>query len=285
MHAKLRIVRYHHFTLQDFHRRHTIENKNDPTQWRRRPSKHIGQLQVPHHTTAPSQIWPTEQAHMGGVRGESGWAATDVDPNGWGLDVTQHASSEYRLTAEILHKRELYTHVDHVFDLVPFWLKAISAAERGEEVRLGEFLEKMEEGGGWRSSNDVWELMGEPKWGQQSDSDKADVGWGIREEWAIAGASATAADISPMEAHGPVDWNGGEDAAQVGNHSCDIVDIVARQMAVSEQRRQQMHSFFMVRISSYMNFGHGLDRDPDANGTESQRNTKYCQVSPHTSQI
>ncbi|KIJ21881.1 hypothetical protein PAXINDRAFT_165240 [Paxillus involutus ATCC 200175] len=82
-----------------------------------------------------------------------------------------------RLTAEDLRKWDMHTHVDHVFDLVPFWQCAVDAAERGEVLRLEEFLEKMEGDGGWRTSNEVLRMLGGWK-GSERAHDYGGHDWG-----------------------------------------------------------------------------------------------------------
>ncbi|KAF9229136.1 hypothetical protein BS17DRAFT_5172 [Gyrodon lividus] len=79
------------------------------------------------------------------------------DGNGW------DKIDQPRLTADDLRKWDMHAHVDHVFDLVPFWQRAMDAAERGKVLRLEEFLEKMEGDGGWRSAHEVLGMLGDWK--------------------------------------------------------------------------------------------------------------------------
>lgn len=206
------------------------------------------------------------------------------------FDDVQHG-----LTSERLHQWGTYTRIDHVFDLVPFWRRAVDAAERGEELRLEEFLDEMEAGGGWRTSNDVWDLLAGKKtlrsvsddtqmgWGDQ------DKGWGIREDWGVTDVAVDKewGTVEPpwgVSQHNSVDeWeDSGECAAtDVG----EFVDEVARQRAVSEERRRQMHTFFQVGVRAAHCFCSLRTCFSDANRTEDTGDTGDHQVPPDASLI
>ncbi|KIK93995.1 hypothetical protein PAXRUDRAFT_828433 [Paxillus rubicundulus Ve08.2h10] len=212
-----------------------------------------------------------------------------------------------RLTAEGLRKWDMHTHVDHVFDLVPFWQCAVDAAGRGEVLRLEEFLEKMEGNGGWRTSNEVLRMLagwnvsegahedGGHDWGQPNMNDwAASQGGGLvwgeshANNWAgtqrgCCGAASTvptrvASDATQSSAGRHSGWgcaedlvaaedltlghharpgvvlqghltSGGDIGSRLQPYACregpqHFVDSVARQKAVNEERRQQMHVFF-----------------------------------------
>ncbi|KAL4069726.1 hypothetical protein V8B97DRAFT_623552 [Scleroderma yunnanense] len=208
----------------------------------------------------------------------------DDAPAGRGDNVVGQSDPEHRLTSERLRQWGMYMHIDHVFDLVPFWRRGVDAAERGEELRLEEFLEKMEEDGGWRTVSDVWDLLGGPQKtpGTASDATEMcwndqDQGWGIKEAWDVAEHGSEGRCMSEdkgwgiieswaMAEHGSDEWgttrgwtpeqdaqlaqakaisqNRYPDGAQddVGG----FVDKVARQRAVSEEHRKQMHRFFQM---------------------------------------
>ena len=88
------------------------------------------------------------------------------------------------LTSEGLRQWEMHAHVDHVFDLVPFWQRGMDAAEKGEVLRLEEFLEKMEGDGGWRTANEALEMLG----GWKMNPSEQAAGWGhpYRDDWAAS---------------------------------------------------------------------------------------------------
>ncbi|KAG9314247.1 hypothetical protein JVU11DRAFT_5034 [Chiua virens] len=80
-----------------------------------------------------------------------------ADKTGWArIDPKSYT----RLTSDGLRQWEMHAHVDHVSDLVPFWQHGVEAAAKGKVLRLEEFLDKMEEDGGWRNASEVLEMMG-----------------------------------------------------------------------------------------------------------------------------
>ena len=208
------------------------------------------------------------------------------------VDETCWDKIGHRLTSEGLRQWEMHAHVDHVFDLVPFWQRGMDAAEKGEVLRMEEFLEKMEGDGGWRTANDVLGMLGGWKespseqardWGEPNrdawaasqrgvwesnvfgwaasqrggwrvastrvasdvteSSRGRDSGWGIREEWAEGGS-----DFRAGKNNG---WGGRAEAVRAAcgggrEELHHFVDAIARQEAVNEERRKQMHLFFEV---------------------------------------
>lgn len=174
------------------------------------------------------------------------------------------------LTSDGLRTWEMQTHVDHVFDLVPFWIRGVDAAERGEVLRMEEFLQMMEEDGGWRTSDEVWGMLGARRklnheeasdgWGHKVDMsvpkaagtvtdltlDDQDKGWGVIEEWAV---SPTNSSFSHQR----------QDVG--GTHP--FVDDIALQEAADEDRRRRMHHFFempteqkLLKIQEIIRFLH-----------------------------
>ncbi|KAI6031619.1 hypothetical protein BKA83DRAFT_4203023 [Pisolithus microcarpus] len=128
---------------------------------------------------------------------------------GWDDEAAGETDPEHRLTSERLRQWGMHMHVDHVFDLVPFWRRAVDAAERGEELRLEEFLEKMEEDGGGRT--------------------------GLR--MTLNGTSGKQAGISlsrPEPLTGPTTM-----------HTTSLTALRDKKL-LSEERRKQMHRFFQM---------------------------------------
>ncbi|KAI6047761.1 hypothetical protein EDC04DRAFT_2619816 [Pisolithus marmoratus] len=192
---------------------------------------------------------------------EDGLQATDCTYEAYrGDEATGETDLEHRLTSERLQQWGMHMHVDHVFDLVPFWCRAVDAAERGEELRLEEFLEQMEGDGGWRIASDVWNLLADQKSSRKAASDlthmdEENKGWGIAEDWAMPrhnsdGRSNKDWD-TPQNWHDHAGWNIAESWDITGQAALhwtgdNFVDSVARREAVSEERRKQMHKFFQM---------------------------------------
>lgn len=89
------------------------------------------------------------------------------------------------LTFDELKLRTQQLHVDQVRDMVPFWMKGVEAAERGEVLRLEDFLEKLagEDRWGVAGINDPWGPSVGPwptdhPWGAPVPVIAQDDGWG-----------------------------------------------------------------------------------------------------------
>lgn len=124
------------------------------------------------------------------------------------------------LTIAELKQRESRVHVDHVQDLVPFWIKAVKAAEKGEVLRLEAFLETLQEASDSWGVSTAWEQTGDG-WGD---------GWG--DKWSGIGAMWG------------VDVDGDGEGGLKDRY--EFVEDIARQEAADEERRRRMHSFFDV---------------------------------------
>jgi hypothetical protein len=158
----------------------------------------------------------------------------------------------------------MQTHVDHVYDMVPFWIRGVDAAERGEVLRLEEFLQKMEGDGGWRTPDDVWGMLGAWRpnhqgesdgWGRRDDvsarksagtdstSDDQDKGWGVKQGW------AELRNHSSNSSHQGTERARGTQHSHKSSHvgvTHPFVDDIALQEAADEDKRRRMHRFFEV---------------------------------------
>ncbi|KAG1749853.1 uncharacterized protein EDB91DRAFT_1046290 [Suillus paluster] len=190
------------------------------------------QAAIRHEKTFPEHAQHVSEAEWWKPKDDGAWGTPELPP----------------LTSEGLRTWEMQTHVDHVFDLVPFWIRGVDAAERGEVLKLEEFLQMMEADGGWRTSDEVWGMLGawrKPNlagendgWGcideasvpkadgTDSTSDDQDKGWGVIEEWAVPSNSSSSLHRKDF----------------VDTHP--FVDDIALQQAADEKRRRRMHHFF-----------------------------------------
>lgn len=190
------------------------------------------------------------------------------------------------LTTEGLRQWEMHAHVDHVYDLVPFWQRGMDAAEKGEVLRLEEFLDKMEGDGGWRTAHQVLGMLGvcdckvsqseqaRDGWGQWAEPSEGGgggwgpnpFGWGTGDGWGVemtrvtseATESSRGSELK-MGRAGRSRADAVQDrcgtrilvepvrAVQGNNELRNFVDVIARQEAVNEQRRKQLYLFFEVR--------------------------------------
>ncbi|KAG1800956.1 uncharacterized protein HD556DRAFT_1341048 [Suillus plorans] len=205
----------------------------------RRPNQfHFTTMQaaVRHENTSPEHARHISEVEWWQPRNDDGWGTLEQPP----------------LTSDGLRTWEMQTHVDHVYDLVPFWIRGVDAAERGEVLRMEEFLQMMEENGGWRTSDEVWGMLGALRkpnheegsdgWGRKDDvsvpkaptgtdltSGDQDKGWGVTEEWAVPPTNT-----SNSSSHQRRDLG--------GTHP--FVDDIALQEAADEDRRRRMNHFF-----------------------------------------
>ncbi|KAG5719899.1 hypothetical protein E4T56_gene14114 [Termitomyces sp. T112] len=136
------------------------------------------------------------------------WVMSEPDASGW----DQPRESEPVLTKEEVKMRESQIHVDLVRDMVPFWIRGMEAAERGEVLRLEEFLAKLETESSWEGS------VGED-------------GWGEGVEWGNGWGDSVVTKKKRAR-------------RQTRNNAYEFVEDVARQEAADPERRRRMHRFF-----------------------------------------
>jgi hypothetical protein len=184
-----------------------------------------------------------------------------ADYTGW------ETSGEQLLTAEGLKVREKQTRVDHVRHMVPWWVRAVEAAGRGEEMRMEEFLDTINKSDGWGPDGMIWG----DEWGVVPDAvngnDWANGTWGEAGgggewskpvvDWAMSGSASslharrtpTASSLGPRRRHNPKRKGKTRDVDTDGRHydSYKFVEEIAKQGAVDAERKRRMHKFFEVR--------------------------------------
>jgi len=181
------------------------------------------------------------------------------------------------LTVDELKARTRQVHVDQVRDMVPFWRKGVEAAEKGEVLRLEDFLEKLaaEDRWGVADVDDPWGPSIGPwpadhpwgaavaggqadTWGKVADSPwgKADP-WGKVADWAVDDDSTLSMhvdrSVSRHEEHrrnksgakGKGKKNRVRDHGKPGRQDPHMfVEDIARQQAVDAERKRRMHDFY-----------------------------------------
>ncbi|KAF8078761.1 hypothetical protein FPV67DRAFT_77041 [Lyophyllum atratum] len=173
------------------------------------------------------------------------WGNTP-DPTDW----TAPLKHDRALTAEEVKMRESRAHVDLVQDMVQFWIRGVEAAERGEVLRLEQFLETLQEASdSWVGAN-AW--ANDPvKWGNGWAAEAPDDGWGAVNsgEWGVGNGSMGRIESSgEKRRQGTIEAKGSGRKGRQHNQSnaYEFVEDVARQEAADEERKRRMHHFFKM---------------------------------------
>ncbi|TFK77236.1 hypothetical protein BDN72DRAFT_33722 [Pluteus cervinus] len=150
------------------------------------------------------------------------------------------------LTAEELKVRESQLRVDMVQDMVPFWIRGVEAAERGDELKMETFLDE------WQTRMDTW-MNGENSWGTAND----DNGWGT--SWDIGGHDGWdwGGPVNNGWGEDALGWGGAppeqrglqaerKDAWSVSGDSSALVEDVAKERGLSPAEKKRMYSFYKL---------------------------------------
>ncbi|KIK07441.1 hypothetical protein K443DRAFT_673356 [Laccaria amethystina LaAM-08-1] len=156
------------------------------------------------------------------------WDTVDTDAEAWGKPIQEDAPA----TIEEMKMRESQIHVDLVRDMVPFWIRSVKAAERGEVLKLEEFLEEMAQ----RQAS--WSL-GAP--GRRCEQSSSTRGWSNHDGWGI-GEPGVVLWGESHETRETVKKGGNRRRKQ--NDGFQFVEKVANSQAAGKERKQQMHNFF-----------------------------------------
>lgn len=194
---------------------------------------------------------------------EMWWNPPAPDPAAWNAPMIEDPP----LTIEEMKIRENQLHVDHVQDMVPFWIRGVEAAEKGEVLRLEQFLETLQAASDawlnagsdnpWVETNpnqgwgdDAWGAQGHTNRGWDAENEKAD-GWCFTlgaDAWGVDVRSLSSADgsINRVDTPGIRRWQRRRENKKTPKNAYDFVEEVARQEAVDEERKRRMHTFFNV---------------------------------------
>jgi hypothetical protein len=199
------------------------------------------------------------------------WNSPAPDAAAWNVPI-----AELPLTIEEIKSRESRMHVDHVQDMVPFWIRGVEAAERGEVLRLEHFLETLQEASdAWLHSTSETPWMHEApeqSWGQWSKGwgradgwdtnvQVAHDGWGTRLTSSADGSRIRSQSASEVRRRRQ---KGGCRRVESGknrsvnrqqesfSNAFDFVEHIARQRSADEEQKRRMHTFFYVRQSAYI---------------------------------
>ncbi|KAF9015522.1 hypothetical protein BDQ17DRAFT_1341220 [Cyathus striatus] len=186
------------------------------------------------------------------VEQEWGWTACPEDAVAWQTPLSDHQD----LTIEGLKVREQQLHVDHVYDMVPFWIRGMEAAEKGEILKLEDFLESLH---AMAHTNDwtlreisAWEdpCFPEGGWGPYTECTSPEVVEGMKwsdprpnSRWTISQPKRTFVRDHNQKQNMKQRQLGGPNKLS-GKGMQALVDYVATQQAMDENHRRKRYSFF-----------------------------------------
>ena len=190
------------------------------------------------------------------VDAELHWEPT-TNTAAWNEEPIQDTS----LTLEEVRKREHWSHVDNVQDMILFWREGIEAAERGEVLSMQNFLESLGHSS-WDNTGDEWRYAySEKGWGSQKPGSRdswrigSDSPWGKAEIPTSVHTWGTVPDSHQQEAFASRSGHGEKLMAEkkkktrsIGDDAYALVEIVTRHQAVDPECKRRLHAFFKVSL-------------------------------------
>ncbi|KAK0208153.1 hypothetical protein DFS33DRAFT_1301642 [Desarmillaria ectypa] len=165
------------------------------------------------------------------VNAESWWGPPIVDS--WDFELPKQEEMTNDEARDLEHRY----FVDHVGEYIPYWIRGVEAAERGEVLKLEDYLDSLDHDG----PKDPWGT-----WGIMSQSREGDHS----SEWIHGGPSDDLGSIpaSQGKAGKSPKYTDRNERQELGNRFTDgsyaFVEDIARQEEANAERREQMHVFF-----------------------------------------
>ncbi|KAJ7492748.1 hypothetical protein FB451DRAFT_548422 [Mycena latifolia] len=176
------------------------------------------------------------------------WNPSTQDPD-WNAPLEEDPP----LTKDELQIREHQYHVERVADIVPYWIKCVDAAAKGEELRLEPFLNTLKDASqSWMTSDNPWaQASGSGAWGNSGDAGR----WGVHPDMRSVSSSGRGSSIRTGTCTAAT---GGSATGRVekrksgrSRYSVDhqkaayaFVEDIARHEAADAERKRRMHMFF-----------------------------------------
>lgn len=172
------------------------------------------------------------------------WWDAPADPADWSLP----SKYEPPLSREEMRVRESQSQVDHVHDMVPFWIKGVEAAEKGEVISsMEDFLNMLQEDP-WLTGNDWGHVWGEQANAQDGWGAGNEIAWGANPKETTEHARKKEATWDSNEQHRAKGrYSEGKMPRGISRNAHEFVEDVARQQAADEEQKRRMHSFFEAR--------------------------------------
>ncbi|KAK0464966.1 uncharacterized protein EV420DRAFT_930751 [Desarmillaria tabescens] len=166
--------------------------------------------------------------HQNVVNVESWWGPPIVDS--WDFELPK----QEEMTKDEARDSEHRYFVDHVGEYIPYWIRGVEAAERGEVLKLEDYLDSLDHDG----PKDPWGTWGASRGGDHSS------------EWMHGAPSDDLGSMPTSQGKaGKSPKNTDRNKRQeLGNRFTDgsyaFVEDIARQEEANAERREQMHDFF-----------------------------------------
>lgn len=255
-----------------------------------------------------------EQNSNGHARNVSDFEMWNPEP----MDSWVMPEDDMPLTLDELKARTRQVHVDQVRDMVPFWMKGVEAAQKGEVLRLEDFLEKLasEDRWGVADVDDPWgpsigpwpadhpwaaAVPGGPAdpWGKAADNPWGKVDddpWGKIADWGMDEDSTLSIHVDRSVSHHKEDrrriMTGGKgkgrkkqnrDHERRGRPDPHLfVEDIARQQSVNAERKRRMHDFYEVCINTPF-LRNACSNDADAHPRQSEEDPGNGSLSSYCS--
>ncbi|KAJ3928313.1 MAG: hypothetical protein NXY57DRAFT_1041731 [Lentinula lateritia] len=186
------------------------------------------------------------------------WETTGPSADAWLVPATDHHHEFTTMTKEQLRSKEHQYFADQVDDMIPFWIRGIEAAERGEVLRLEEFLDSLEN----EADLETWPPRGPNPWThrdrhsnyggrawEQTDwdvhNDNNDITkWIAEDSVSSAESGGRVIGRSHSSNHRVIHSKSKSQLFEsVQDGAKSLVEVVARQNSADENRKREMYSF------------------------------------------
>ncbi|KAJ7706313.1 hypothetical protein B0H17DRAFT_1036678 [Mycena rosella] len=158
------------------------------------------------------------------------------------------------LTREEVNRWEHQCHVERVADMVPYWIKCVTAAANGEELRLEPFLNTLQDvSQSWMTSDNPWaQASGAAAWGISGDAGR----WEVHPDQSVSSLgrgskTQTGSRSRTAASGGSVIGRAEKRNSGLSGNNADhqktayaFVEDIARHEAADAERKRRMHKFF-----------------------------------------
>ncbi|TFK36850.1 hypothetical protein BDQ12DRAFT_724678 [Crucibulum laeve] len=201
---------------------------------------------------AATSSWTTLHIPKAGQESapDTWWNSSSPDAAAWDVPIVE----EPPLTVDKMKMREHRFHVDQVYDMVPFWIRGVEAAQKGEVLRLESFLDTLEEDPWARfagvsvvrdNSSDGWNNNDWDPAAGDIPNVATDANAGCKGEWNRIDRNwkhkASRQSLHPQTSSTTISHNHRSHTRQ---HNRAFLERVAKHHPMDDARKQKMESFY-----------------------------------------